>query len=186
MRSGMMWQLFAKAIGSRANGFFRMISKVLSLTALISLSWLAMRWPMPSRFIQRVSEAMQSWLRTGTPSVNISPSRRVRRQVSLLSEVVAPASIWSWGVRLSSKFHSWSHTMWAWLAATMVVVQTGSGLARLAWGTNFSVRLAAWLMAGRGSPREPATPMATAPVRSLLRRIFCCLLDAAPIGGGPA
>ena len=82
MRSGMMKGTLLESlpIASRSsgNGFLSTIEKVLSSAAFISPTVWAIAWPRPSRFIQRASEAMQSAERTGVPSWNLRPSRKVK------------------------------------------------------------------------------------------------------------
>ncbi len=65
------------AIASRnsGNGALCLTSKVRSSIARIASSASAQVWPNGSRLLQRSSEAMQSALRTGSPSWNFRPSR---------------------------------------------------------------------------------------------------------------
>jgi hypothetical protein len=63
-------------------------------------------WPMPSRALQRCSEAMQSSAVTGAPSCHSSPSRSVNVQVSLSGLTFHVSTICGWTCRLRSSANS--------------------------------------------------------------------------------
>jgi hypothetical protein len=133
-RAGITYMLVS-ANGSRANGFFRRNTMVRSSAADISSVAASRVWPMLLRWPQRRMEAMQSAARTGSPSWNHRPSRRVRRQPRPSSDTTWPATICGCGSRPSSRPYSVSQIILPWMTATVAVVQTGSGLARSACGT---------------------------------------------------
>jgi hypothetical protein len=70
-----------RANGSSGKGFFSRNAMVRSSAADISSVTASNVWPMLLRWPQRRMDAMQSAARTGSPSWNHRPSRRVRRQV---------------------------------------------------------------------------------------------------------
>ncbi len=74
MIGGLGWVL-ASAKGRAANGFFRRNTRVASSGVSIASSRSATVCPSASRFIQRVSEAAQSFEVTLLPSWNTRPSR---------------------------------------------------------------------------------------------------------------
>ena len=81
MRSGMingtLEEGFPRASKTKANGFFSLRTKVLSFVAAQESVDSANFCPSPSRLDQRSMEAMTSADRTGVPSWNMSPLRRV-------------------------------------------------------------------------------------------------------------
>ena len=80
-RSGMMKgtfdEGFPRASSVSGNGVFSFRRNVLSFTAVHDSMDSASFCPRASRLAQRSMEAMQSAERTGAPSWNLSPSRRV-------------------------------------------------------------------------------------------------------------
>ena len=83
-------------------GALSWIWKVLGSTALISLTLVHSIWPSGSRTAQRLSEGTTSSDVTGAPSCHSSPSRRVKVQVSLSSDVVHLSTICGLTCRLPS------------------------------------------------------------------------------------
>jgi hypothetical protein len=78
MMKGARLDTFAMASISSGNGSFKRIEKCLSSPPFISSTTVASVSPSASRAIQRLSEAVQSAPRTGCPSWNLSPSRKVK------------------------------------------------------------------------------------------------------------
>ena len=104
-----------KAADSSGNGRFSRITMVLSSGALISSVTAATDRPKLSRRPQRVMEATTSRPRTGSPSWNFSPSRRVSFQVLPSFSTTCPSSICGDTWALLSVPHSVSYAIIAWL-----------------------------------------------------------------------
>ena len=87
-------------------GSFSTSWKVLGSSAFRSATLVHRIWPSESRTAQRFSEATTSSLVTGCPSWNSSPSRRVKVQVSLSSDIVQLSTICGLICSLSSSANS--------------------------------------------------------------------------------
>ena len=87
-------------------GALSWIWKVLGSIAFTSATLVHSSWPIGVRTAQRLSEGMTSSDVTGVPSWNSSPSRRVKVQVSLSSEVVHLSTICGLTSRLPSSANS--------------------------------------------------------------------------------
>ena len=100
MRSGMMKQTGGVTLASASNssGKGRCSRKTMlrSSGAARSSVRAISTWPIGSRAAQRRMEATQSAARTGSPSWNLSPSRRriVTRRPSF--STAWPSAIWGW------------------------------------------------------------------------------------------
>ena len=96
---------------TRPYGSFIFILKVLGSTASKPATEASSFWPITSRAPQRLIDWMQSSDVTGVPSLQSSPSRRVKLQTSLSSETDHLSTISGWTCSLSSSANSTSHTM---------------------------------------------------------------------------
>ena len=104
-RSGMMNRqdvvTFEKASSIFGKGRFSRMEKTRSLSSVISATRASNSWPKASRRPQRRMEATQSRPRTGVPSWNFSPSRRVKRQRRPPFSTTWPCTICGCGSNLS-------------------------------------------------------------------------------------
>ena len=94
------------AVSMMPVGALSWIWKVLGSIAFTSATLANSIWPSGSRTAQRLSEGTTSSDVTGVPSWNSSPSRRVKVQVSLSSEVVHLSTICGLISRLPSVANS--------------------------------------------------------------------------------
>jgi biotin-(acetyl-CoA carboxylase) ligase len=141
----MMKQVLVPALpstsGSSGKGRFSRNFTVRSVGALISSTTVIIARPNVSRLPQRPRLATTSLASTGSPVWKRKPSRSVSTQVVPSSSMAWPSTICGCGTRFSSHPYSVSQTSRPWLRVTKPVDQIGSSTARLAWATNFSVRV---------------------------------------------
>ena len=93
------------------NGLVSVIWNRLSSSAAICAVSAAMVWPNGSFLDQRRTEATASLARTGWPSWNVCPSRRVNTQVSPSGETSARSTACGCGTKFWSIPNNVSHTM---------------------------------------------------------------------------
>ncbi len=110
MMQGMLVPVLPSAFGSSGNGFFSRNRTTLSETADSSSVTAISALPNASRAAKRRMLGTTSCARTGSPSWNRSPSRKVRSQVLPSFSTACPASICGWIEKSAAWPYSVSNT----------------------------------------------------------------------------